>query len=142
MSKKQNRNRNSCPITFDMCLRRAVNKPFRSLASFCSFGSFNISVLGARSAWLGIQSGGSGLQFHYPATGCARCNFDDDRDDDGDDDDGGGGYDSGGGDGGDDSGGGDLYIMLMLRLFDTFRHYPFFPQFLPILHFFSSKFSP
>ena len=86
-----------------MCLRRAVNKPFRSLASFCSFGSFNISVLGARSAWLGIQSGGSGLQFHYPATGCARCNFDDDRDDDGG--------------GGDDSGGGDLYIMLMLRLF-------------------------
>ena len=116
MSKKQNRNRNSCPITFDMCLRRAVNKPFRSLASFCSFGSFNISVLGARSAWLGIQSGGSGLQFHYPATGCARCNFDDDCDDDGGGNDDGGGDDSGGGDGGDDSGGGDLYIMLLLRL--------------------------
>ena len=127
-----------------MCLRQAVNKPFRSLASFCSFGSFNISVLGARSAWQGIQSGGSGLQFHYPATGCARCNFDDDRDDDGDDDDGGGGYDSGGGDGGDDSGGGDLYIMLMLRLFVRLTrfviiHFP--PNFLKLFIFSSSKFS-
>ena len=87
-----------------MCLRRAVNKPFRSLASFCSFGSFNISVLGARSAWLGIQSGGSGLQFHYPATGCARCNFDDDRDEDV------GGDDSGGGDGGDR----DIMMMMVV----------------------------
>ena len=116
-----------------MCLRRAVNKPFRSLASFCSFGSFNISVLGARSAWLGIQSGGSGLQFHYPATGCARCNFDDDRDDDG-----------GGGDSGVDSGGGDLYIMLMLHLFVYLSrfviiHFP--PNFLKLFIFSSSKFS-
>ena len=139
MSKKQNRNRNSCPITFDMCLRRAVNKPFRSLASFCSFGSFNISVLGARSAWLGIQSGGSGLQFHYPATGCARCNFDDDRDDDGGGNDDGGSDDSGGGDGGDD-----LYIMLMLRLFVCLSrfviiHFP--PNFLKFFIFSSSKFS-
>ena len=39
--------------------------------------------------------GGVGCNFITPATGCARCNFDDDRDDDG------GRGDSGGGDHGD-----------------------------------------
>ena len=45
--------------------------------------------------------GGVGCNFITPATGCARCNFDDDHDDDG------GRGDSGGGDRDDDSGGDD-----------------------------------